>query len=78
METKVAVYALGRMTVDVKNTQIYEHERTKALPSFLNIIVAKVSHPVTKYVAYHRTSLVHLSGHEYRSSPLSFCSTSYV
>jgi hypothetical protein len=41
METKVAVYALGRMPVDVKNTQTYEYEHTKALRSFLNIIAAR-------------------------------------
>jgi hypothetical protein len=67
------------VTVDVKNTQIYEHEHTKALPPFPNIIAAKMSQPVTRYVAYHPshvilyvTSLVHLSGHEYRSSPFVF------
>jgi hypothetical protein len=53
METKVVVYAFGRMTVDVKNTQTYELEHKNALPLFPNIIAAKMCPPpVTRYVAF--------------------------
>jgi hypothetical protein len=81
----------GGHTGNVKKyTDTCEHAHTKALPSFTNIIAAKMNPPPTRYVDVERASsissgvlllstlLVHLSGHNIASFLLSLSCTNYV